>query len=192
MALGLYDNLYIFDQYRPSPEWFSHDPYGIHGIAHVARVLVWAECIGCGLNGDGLGLDLEVVRWAAVLHDVGRHDDGKDAGHGKRSAAWVRAHRDAVALLTEEQIEQVVYCCEWHDQEDRHAPRMTPMLKCLKDADGLDRVRIRDLNPAYLRTETARGLCDMAQKLFDATGHSRELRPWETVRKAAVELGFWR
>lgn len=190
--MKLHDSAYVFDHYRPSPEWFGHNPYGIHGIAHVARVLVWAEHIARSLNGDGPGLDLEAIRWAAILHDVGRHDDGKDAGHGERSAAWIRAHRDTVSLLTDEQIKQVVYCCEWHDREDRHAPRMTPMLKCLKDADGLDRVRIFDLNPAYLRTKTARSLCDMAQKLFEMTRQPHELEPWETVRKAALELGFWR
>jgi len=41
-----------------------------------------------------------------------------------------------------------------------------------KDADGLDRVRINDLNPAMLRLATSKGLVTLAGELY--YGHSFE------------------
>ena len=53
-----------FDRYRPRPEWFAHNPNGIHGIAHAARVLVWAEQVAAWMHDHGRPVDAEVVRWA--------------------------------------------------------------------------------------------------------------------------------
>lgn len=44
-----------------------------------------------------------------------------------------------------------------------------PLIALLKDADGLDRVRLGDLDPRYLRHPEARGMVPFAQALFDAT-----------------------
>jgi hypothetical protein len=49
----------ILDRYRPRPEWFAHNPYGIHGIAHADfgklkwprfGILKWPRCLGCGVG----------------------------------------------------------------------------------------------------------------------------------------------
>ena len=42
---------------------------------------------------------------------------------------------------------------------------MTIELQVLKDADGLDRVRLGDLNPSYLRTKAAMQLIETARRL---------------------------
>ena len=63
---------------------------------------------------------------------------------------------------------------------------MTPELMCIKDADGLDRVRINDLNPSFLRTETARLLVAQAWDLYRATESADD--PWEAVLEAASVL----
>ena len=39
----------------------------------------------------------------------------------------------------------------------------------LKDADGLDRVRLGDLRPEWLRHDEARTMVDFAQRLHDQT-----------------------
>jgi HD domain len=184
---------FVFDPYRPRPEWFAHDPAGIHGISHVSRVLVWAEQVGAWMQAQGRPVDLEVVRLAAVTHDVGRFDDGRDPEHGRRSASWVRRHREALpAPLDEARIEAVAYCCTWHVPPDAHAPLMTNELICLKDADALDRVRIGDLDPRRLRTPQARRLPGAARRLLDASTRPRDGEPWERVRGAAQTLGLWR
>src|SRR5262245_14566717 len=134
---------WILDRYRARPEWFAHDPAGIHGISHVTRVLVWAEQIAGWMHDHGRSVDVAVVRCAAVTHDVGRHDDGRDPEHGRRSARWVRAHRGALPVaLDDHQLDALAYCCAWHVPPDAQAPALPDELVCLKDADGLDRVRI--------------------------------------------------
>ncbi len=181
------------DRYEPRIEWFRHNAFGIHGIVHVTRVLVWADRLGRCLLEEGLAVDLEVVRWAAVLHDVGRLDDGRDTRHGERSAQWVAANRAAVcAGLGDTALSVVQYCCTWHVQSDSAAPAMSNELACLKDADGLERVRLSDLNAAYLRTAHARRLIPDAQRLFLATRAPAPAGPWQQVRQAAMAHGWWR
>lgn len=183
----------MLDLYRPQPDWFAHNPYGIHGIAHVARVLVWAEQLAEQLVESGADVDREAVRWAAVLHDVGRWDDGRDREHGERSAAWVLANASLLpAKLEEQTLAKVVYCCRWHVPADSLAPEMTNELQCLKDADGLDRVRIFDLDPKHLRLPGARLLVQSSWDLFEATYPPSRDDPFCQVREAARARGLWR
>jgi hypothetical protein len=183
----------LLDRYRPRPEWFAHDPAGIHDIAHVTRVLVWAEQLAAWMNDHGRPVDAEVVRCAAVTHDVGRHDDGRDPEHGLRSARWVREHRAALPVaLDDRQLDALAFCCEWHVPPDERAPYWTNELVCLKDADGLDRVRIFDLDPRRLRTERARELTRAAQRLYDASRRAGGGDPWQGVRDASLAQGQWR
>ena len=138
-------------------------------------------------------VDVEVVRCAAVTHDVGRHDDGRDPEHGRRSARWVREHREALPVaLDDRQLEALAYCCEWHVPPDAQAPRWPNELVCLKDADGLDRVRISDLDPRRLRTKPARRLTRSARRLFEECWLAGDGDPWQQVRNAALAQGQWR
>ena len=174
-------------KYRPSPSWFAHNPHGIHGIGHAARVLVWADSIGRQLQAEGILLSLEAVRWTAVLHDAGRLSDGWDTGHGARSADWVLQNRDNLPFtLPDDLFERVLLCCRSHETSDQDISVMTPELMCIKDADGLDRVRINDLNPSFLRTETARLLVAQAWDLYRATESADD--PWKAVLEVAP---FW-
>jgi hypothetical protein len=127
-----------------------------------------------------------------VTHDVGRHDDGRDPEHGRRSARRVRAHRAALPrALDDRQLDARAYCCAWHVPPDAQAPELTTELVCRKDADGLDRVRIFDPAPRQRRTERARQLADPARWLYDASRRAGEDDPWEQVRTAAVAQGRW-
>lgn len=183
----------ILDSFRALPDWFSHKPYGIHGIAHVTRVLVWADRIAQAMLDAGKPIDLDVVRWAAVVHDVGRHNDGRDPEHGTRSTLWLDEHRATLfAGLDAAQINKIQHCCTWHVQSDQDIPEWTNELTCLKDADGLDRVRIFDLDVKYLRTAAARSHAVDAQVLLDASSSDQPADPWERVRTAALERGWWR
>jgi hypothetical protein len=174
------------DYYQPRAEWFTHDAHGIHGLSHVARVWVWAEVMAGWLRRGGEPVDVEVVRWAAALHDVGRLDDGKDREHGERSAHWVTDHSHLLpASLDPRQIQSIQYCCRWHVPHDSQVPLMTYELLCLKEADALDRVRIHDLDVCKLRTGFARSLAGPAQQLYDATRDHRAPDPWGAVCQAA-------
>ncbi len=61
----------------------------------------------------------------------------------------------------------IIHHCKSHELTERDESfRLTHLLK---DADGLDRVRLGDLNPKYLRTPQAHDLVNFAQSLFDFT-----------------------
>lgn len=168
----------------------------IHGECHATRVLVWANTIAHWMRADGWKIDLEAVRWAAVLHDARRLNDGKDPEHGDRAASWIRGGGvPAVCALGPERRERIAYCCQWHVPADHEAPEMTSELICLKDADALDRVRLASLQVRYLRTGYARVLASHARALFERSepgGRLRDAAPdWISVRQAAGALGFW-
>jgi HD superfamily phosphodiesterase len=182
------------DKYQPQEEWYLHNSWsGLHGIDHAARVLVWADQIGHWMNEQGTPVDLEVVRWAATLHDVRRVSDGYDLEHGERAATWIKEEAARLPFtFDEKQLECTCYCCRWHVPHDHLAPAMTPELTCLKDADGLDRVRLGDLKSNYLRTPYAKSLTTWAEDLFRLSQQKRFLGKWESVRAAALELELWR
>jgi HD superfamily phosphodiesterase len=185
---------YELDRYRPKASWF-HDPHGIHGVAHAARVLVLANAIVDALSKDGVQVDTEVVRWAAVLHDVGRVDDGKDPEHGQRSADWLLDNPAVASTLSDPQREVAASAIRWHVPWDNEVPAEahTPEWVCLKDADALDRLRIGDLDPRLLRTEAAQELVVYAGRLVGETCViCAPLDAWEQVRRAALVMRLWK
>lgn len=145
----------------------------LHGQGHVERTLLfstllaWREDLPAG--------DTALLLLSASYHDVGRVDDGYDTEHGTRSAARLgeltgrggeelRLMQGAVAAHSrpDRQLEPTV--AEYFPADFSHA---VGMARLLKDADGLDRVRIQDLNPDYLRRDSARTLAPFAQFVFD-------------------------
>lgn len=181
----------VFDDHAPQPDWFAGDLHGTHGFGHAARVLFWADVLARARLADGLAVDIEVVRWAAVLHDSQRISDASDPEHGRRAADWVLETNHApLWRLSTAARQAVAYCCEWHVPLDAEAPRMTPELVCLKDADSLDRVRFGSLQRRFLRTPQAHRLVTAAQLLFDATSTAPVDPPlqWVAVQAAGRQI----
>ncbi|MBV9229174.1 MAG: hypothetical protein JOZ18_07660 [Chloroflexi bacterium] len=184
----------LFEQYRPLPQWFLRpDEIGnIHGIKHEARVMVWQELLARLLIRDGKALDQEALRWAAATHDTQRMTDGSDFPHGERAAAWVEQtlrHR-----IPERSLATVVYLNTWHVPPDISAPYITPELAVFKDADGLDRVRIYDLDPKFLRWGYSKTLLQhLAQALLEGSEekyYQEGYDLFDCVIAAAIELGI--
>ena len=171
--------------YLPREEWFRFNPRGIHGAPHTARVLVWADTIADRLGGPG-ALRREELRWAAAVHDVGRVDDGIDRGHGLRSAAWVLdrlpSERPETAGID---LAYVAELCRWHEVGDREIERLSLELVILKDADGLDRARLGDLDPNRLRLALSRALVRPAEELERATNRYGTVSGQEVLLAAA-------
>lgn len=154
----------LLRRFEPQEEWLAHDSQ-LHGVGHMTRVLILQELIAERLEQSGAAMNREALRYGAMAHDIGRLDDGTDPEHGERSAQWIRAH--LADRMMPEALDIATYIVRWHVPPDNAAPDMTIELQVLKDADGLDRVRLRDLNTSYLRTSVANGLIDIAQRLFD-------------------------
>lgn len=183
-----------WDTYRPRNECYLHDPLGIHGLGHASRVLAWANLIGHWMLERGAAVDLEVVRWAATLHDVRRVNEGNDPLHGVLCGAWIsEGANPALCAMSDEQRQRIAYCCAWHVHPDRGAPAMTPELICLKDADALDRVRLGGLNTRFLRTDCAKVLVKQAQFLCDTSETQEGFRSdqWKAVKQAAIRMDVW-
>lgn len=154
-------------QYEPDPRWFVHSPGGIHGLGHETRVLIWTQILAEMVRSEGLSVDAEVLGWAAAVHDTQRWDDGDDPDHGTRAADWLA--KDPRILPPAIPLEQVLYLCRWHVPPDHWAPEMTTELRIFKDADALDRWRISDLNPSFLRTASAQKLLLPSYALYAQT-----------------------
>lgn len=191
---GQFPSRSLLERYRPQRAWYRKPEMmdNIHGINHEARVLVWQELLTRLLIHDGEALDQEALRWAAATHDTQRIDDGIDFPHGERAAVWVKQQlQDTIPAKS---LDTVVYLNRWHVPPDSSAPRMTPELAVFKDADGLDRVRIFDLNPRYLRWERSKQLLlPLAESLFEASEAKQEREGYgmfDCVLAAAFELGL--
>lgn len=145
----------------------------LHGQAHVSRVLVHAFRLL-----DATGWSEEAPRlWAAVyLHDIARIHDGRCFRHGGDAMKKFETLPRLRELFSQGGVQEsdfaVIRTAVTHhslpDEVERDHPhwRLTSLLK---DADGLDRVRLRDLDPRYLRNPQAREMTGFAGALFEQT-----------------------
>jgi uncharacterized protein len=183
------------DRYIPERDWFDRQEEsayaGTHGIGHITRVLVWSAQITDRLAAP---LRREELLWAAGLHDIKRWDDWVDRGHGERAAEWVlttfpEVRPDDAARLD---LSLIATLCRDHEQHDHLIAEQdwSDELRVLKDADGLERVRIDDLDPSRLRFQTVSpALEPLARRLrnrSEAQGNDAA-----AVRLVAIDLGLW-
>jgi hypothetical protein len=156
------------------PEHF-HRPHGIHGVNHTKRVLFLVELLSALKNLAESERDILSI--AAIYHDIGRTNDGVDAIHGFSS--FIKAEKlGLIHFESPEDFNAVRYLIETHCIDDEEAfalvkdyglqqpERGKESLKSFKDADGLDRVRINDLNPRMLRLPVSRELVQIAEELL--------------------------
>jgi hypothetical protein len=159
-------------RFVPTPDLFWH-PSTLHGQAHVARVMVHAIRLVEATGQHALAPRL----WAAVfLHDLARRHDGTCHRHGGDAARRLREEPALQARLAEAGLTPADYPAIEAAVTAHSAPgemarshEHWPLTALLKDADGLDRVRLGDLDARYLRhPETAR-MIPFAERLFDVT-----------------------
>lgn len=178
----------------PMPDIFWH-PSDLHGQAHVTRVMIHAARLVAATGQWEQSARL----WGAVfLHDIARRHDGVCHRHGADAARRLREepalqHRLGVAGLTPGDypaIEAAVTAHSAPKDVDRSHPHW-PLIALLKDADGLDRVRLGDLDPNRLRNPEARRMVPFAQALFDAVDGRVSIGPdhFERVCAVARQLG---
>jgi hypothetical protein len=166
----------------PLRSWFlMQPPSDLHGLGHTARVMVWAAVL---TRGTPL---FEPVVWAAACHDLRREDDGADPDHGFRAGEWVCKVLPGKLRQPLPDLDLIAQACDWHVCPDRHSGWDHEVLWYLKDADGLDRVRLWDLDPSYLRHPETRQWIKKAERLFQATEDADDLEAiWK--RAAAQDL----
>ncbi|MBR3060302.1 MAG: hypothetical protein IKG89_06785 [Oscillospiraceae bacterium] len=145
----------------------------VHGLGHIERTMVHGAM--CAMAEELDEADTALLMDMCSYHDTGRESDWLDNAHGYRSSLKLAelTGRDG------EDLKLMMAGVEAHSIGDKymgdvirkHAPadpeRGLRLARMLKDADALDRVRIRDLNPKYLRFGSSRGRVRFAQLLFD-------------------------
>jgi hypothetical protein len=155
----------------PPPGLFLH--HGItHGLAHVGRVMIHALRLV-----EATGFAEETPRlWASVyLHDIARRGDGWEPGHGPRAARRLESLPEVVELfrtggVLDSDLPAIREAVTRHSRGEAIVGEAhVRLIELLKDADALDRVRIDDLDPAYLRTPAARTMVDFAERLYRET-----------------------
>ena len=145
----------------------------VHGLGHIERTMVHGAM--CAM-AEGLDeADTALIMDMCSYHDTGRESDWLDGAHGLRSSLKL----EKLTGRNGEDLKLMMAGVEAHSIGDKfmedvirkHRPRDPDrarlLAQILKDADGLDRVRIKDLNPKYLRREDSRKRARFAQVLFD-------------------------
>ncbi len=168
--------VHSYEQYSQIAGFDSYfeRPRSIHGVKHAWRVLFHTLmiCELCALPAP----DRELLISAALYHDIGRENDGLCYVHGKRSVEKMAALNLAPADPTD--FVTMEFMVTYHCIDDRQAKaelakvdaaardRTWRLFGVLKDADGLDRVRINDLNIKYLRNPESLRLAGLARELL--------------------------
>lgn len=152
------------------------EPEGIHGINHAERVMFLALSIA-KLEGYDKG-DENILIEASKFHDIGRTHNGICLIHGMLSNKKIERYNLLDGFSTEEKsITKYVIHNHCIDDKDikknldefniEDQERALRLLLAFKDSDGLDRVRVRDLNPDYLRNNSSKSLIDLAEWLLN-------------------------
>jgi len=118
-----------------------------HGWDHAERV--WKLCKHIG---SAEGADLEILRSAAYLHDIGRPEEKASGGEVCHAAAGAARAR----LILEEQgcdtiiVEKVVHCIVSHRFRRNGEQPWTLEARVLFDADKLDAIGAVGIGRAFL------------------------------------------
>ncbi len=119
---------------------------GSHDFNHVERVLKMALHIGKKEGGN-----MKILKLAAILHDIGRHE--ADKSKGKTDHAKDGAHSAAEILrkhnISAEKIAKIAHCIEAHRYRGTIKPQ-TLEAKILFDADKLDSIGAIGIGRAFL------------------------------------------
>lgn len=144
----------------------------IHGIGHIERVLLFGGLIA--MQNHCNEADTALLLTACSYHDIGRIDDSLDDDHGKRSSEMLPT---VISLPAEDMaiVQAAIYA---HSVDDSRMEdiirkfgiydkqRALNIARMLKDADALDRVRVYDLDPKYLRFACSGNYVDFAYTLY--------------------------
>jgi hypothetical protein len=121
--------------------------------------------------------DIEILAQASLYHDIGRIHNGVCYEHGYKSYRKMQ-ELDLVKADGIENIKILKFIVENHCVQDTDAlnnakdyhftdeTRALRLFQIFKDSDGLDRVRLGDLNVRYLRNEFSAKLVGVAEQLL--------------------------
>ncbi len=136
----------LFEQIKEEVRYFFEESKGSHDWEHVERVYNLALHIGQKENAD-----LEILKLAVILHDIGRAEQDNSKGkicHAEIGAALARQLLEKYGL-EKEKIDKIVHCIETHRFRNSKEPK-SKEAKILFDADKLDSIGAVGVGRAFL------------------------------------------
>lgn len=136
----------LFESIRAEAQALCEQARGSHGWDHTERVL--ALCLHIGHSE---GADLDVLRLAAVLHDIGRPREDETEGRECHAEVGAKLARKILQAhgLSNTVIDQVAACVGTHRFRGRHRPESLEA-RILFDADKLDSIGAVGIGRAFL------------------------------------------
>lgn len=126
----------VIDSIRTVAKRYFENAHSSHDWSHVQRVLQM-----CMVIGEKEGANLRILKLAALLHDIARHEEDLSKGqicHGQRGAELAEEILRQYGI-DEEIIRKVTHCILSHRFRNRKLAA-TKEAKVLFDADNLDAV----------------------------------------------------
>lgn len=151
-----------------------------HGMEHTKRVIVNTLAILSLYDATIEMEDIEICTVAAMIHDIGRVNDWEDTVHGRYSMERIKTYTPTMYELSSEASAIVEFIVTYHCIDDEEAKvaleesaivdkaRAWFLYSVVCDADGLDRVRFKDLDVRYIRNKEAKLLVPFAVTLLKA------------------------
>lgn len=136
----------LFDEITKEAQAIFQRAKGSHDWDHTERVLRLSLHIG-----EKEGADLEVVAYAAILHDIGRAKQDLSKGkicHAEAGAVMAREILEKYSLWGEK-VNQIIHCIEAHRFRKGNPPQ-TKEARVLYDADKLDAIGAIGIGRAFV------------------------------------------
>jgi uncharacterized protein len=135
-----------FEKIKKEAKGYFRHARGSHDWDHTERVFLL--CLRIGQKEKA---NLQVLKLAAILHDIGRAEEDRSNGricHGRKGAELAREILARHGL--EERISnQIVHCIETHRFRGKRAPQSLEA-RILFDADKLDSIGAVGIGRAFL------------------------------------------
>ncbi len=131
---------------RKEASLYFRNARGSHDWDHTERVLKLCQRIGKKEKAN-----LEVLTLAALLHDIGRHEEDISNGnicHGEKGAALAEAMLKKHGVK-KEMAERIIHCIKTHRFRQKRPPQSLEA-KVLFDADKLDSIGAVGIGRAFL------------------------------------------
>lgn len=168
-----FDIDYNYKKYRKLIDSLGYGE-GIHGRRHIYRVLLNALILSHLYNLSEK--DTNIIATACAWHDSARTHDGEDDFHGfygaeKYKKKATKFNPDVYFLIKNHSIDDEEALKELNEfyKKPKEKERMQLLFNIIKDADGLDRVRLgrHEFDIKYLRLEHSKKMTLLARLIFD-------------------------
>lgn len=136
----------LFEKIKKEARKYFKDAKGSHDWSHVERVYNLALKIG-----TKQGADLEILKFAAILHDIGRKSQDESNGKIDHAEMGVKLARTILENYNfkKEKIERIIHCIETNRFRGNKKPDSIEA-KILFDADKLDAIGAIGIGRAFL------------------------------------------